>query len=234
MKITHIVYVVLFFGISVSLVAPYLFSFGSKKMQTYEAQKQNELAKAEVEKNTETTSEENKQVSDADLALATSEELDTVLNNATLEEPIMPVPVVAEATYDGLTMEELTAKINRTLKSNLAGTGNLFVKYAMANNVDPYLAVAITLLETGCNYRCSAQVSQCNNVGGMKGAGSCQGTSYASFPTLEQGIEAFIVNIKKNYYDFGLNTPELMNRKYAASNTWAMKVNNYIASIKAA
>ena len=41
-------------------------------------------------------------------------------------------------------------------------------------------------------------------------------------------------NLKKNYYDKGLTTPEAMNKKYAASQTWAQKVHHYINKIKAA
>ncbi|MFQ8643500.1 MAG: hypothetical protein ACLR92_04375 [Bacilli bacterium] len=40
------------------------------------------------------------------------------------------------------------------------------------------------------------------------------------------------MNLKENYYDKGLNTPELMNKKYAASPSWAAKINNYINQIK--
>ena len=100
--------------------------------------------------------------------------------------------------------------------------------------VDPYLAVAIVLHETGCNYSCSTQVKKCNNVGGMKGSPSCNGTSYAKFNTLDDGIYIFVKNLKENYYDYGLTTPEAMNKKYAASTTWATKVKHYINKIKAA
>ena len=41
------------------------------------------------------------------------------------------------------------------------------------------------------------------------------------------------MNIKHNYYDHGLTTAEKMNSKYAASTTWAEKVNKYIEKIRA-
>ena len=56
--------------------------------------------------------------------------------------------------------------------------------------------------------------------------------SYRKFDTLEEGITKFIENIAKNYYAYGLTTPEAMNHKYAESKTWATKVNNYINEIK--
>lgn len=139
-----------------------------------------------------------------------------------------PAAVQKKIVYDGMTMEELTAKLNKNLKSTLAGKGNIYAKYAIEYEVDPYLAVAISLHETGCNAECSNLVKTKNNVGGMMGSNGA-----LSFETLDIGIEKFIKNIKTNYYDYGLKTPEEMNPKYAASKTWAAKVNNYIETIKA-
>lgn len=139
-----------------------------------------------------------------------------------------PATVQKKIVYDGTTMEELTAKLNKNLKSTLAGKGNIYAKYAIEYKVDPYLALAISLHETGCNAECSNLVKTKNNVGGMMGSNGA-----LSFETLDIGIEKFIKNIKKNYYDYGLTTPEEMNPKYAESKTWAKKVNKYIETIKA-
>lgn len=140
--------------------------------------------------------------------------------------------VETNIVYDNMTFDELSNKLDRTLKSKLSGTGNLFAKYSLEKGVDPYLAVAIALHETGCNWNCSNLVTSCNNVGGMKGSPSCGNGSYRAFATLEEGIKAYIDNLYKNYYAYGLNTPELINPKYAASTTWASKVNWYIEVIK--
>lgn len=131
--------------------------------------------------------------------------------------------------YDNLTYDELVAKINRNLNSTLSNKGYLFVDYSLELGVDPYLATAIALHETGCKWNCSYLTNVCNNVGGQKGVGCGE---YASFSTLEEGIYAFISNIYYNYYLFGLNTPDLMNKKYAESTTWASNVNRYISEIK--
>ena len=147
-----------------------------------------------------------------------------------VEEPIQAEPVV----YDGMTLNELAEKLNHSLKSTLSGTGMSFAKYSVDMGIDPYLAVAIVLHETGCSSKCSTQVRQCYNVGGMKGGPSCNGTSYKKFNTLDEGIYSFMYNLKTNYYDKGLNTPESMNKKYAASTAWAGKINHYINKIKAA
>lgn len=135
--------------------------------------------------------------------------------------------------YDGMTMSELAEKLNRSLKSTIAGKGDIFASYSLERGVDPYLAVSIMLLETGCNWSCSSLMRRCNNVGGQKGSPSCDGGSYKSYPSLDEGIKGFIDNIADNYYAYGLTTPEAMNKKYAASNVWAIKVNNYISSVKA-
>lgn len=135
--------------------------------------------------------------------------------------------------YDGMTMDELSDKLNRSLKSTIAGKGELIASYSLAKGVDPYIAVGIMLLETGCNGTCSTLVRECNNVGGMKGSPGCGGGSYKTFATLDDGIKSFIDNLANNYYAYGLTTPEAMNQKYAESSTWAMKVNNYISSIRA-
>jgi hypothetical protein len=137
--------------------------------------------------------------------------------------------------YDGMTLEELSAKLDRSLNSTLSGKGYLFAKTSLELGVDPYLAVAIVLEETGCKWNCSGLVKQCNNVGGQKGGTvKCNGGSYRAYPTLDEGIIGFIDNLARNYYAYGLKTPEQINPKYAASKTWATKVNNYITKIKAA
>jgi len=149
-------------------------------------------------------------------------------------QPAAPVIEAKPIVFDGLTMEELTNKLNKSLRSTLSGTGASFAKYAVEMGIDPYLAIGIVLLETGCNGTCSKQVQVCNNVGGMKGSPGCNGTSYKYFESLDAGIYSFMVNLKTNYYDKGLTTAELMNRKYATSQTWATKVNRYANQVKAA
>jgi hypothetical protein len=159
----------------------------------------------------------------------------TTSSSVAVVDSATPVPVQSPAqVYDGLTVDQLGEKLNKSLHSTLAGTGPIFAKYSIEMGVDPYLAVAIVLHETGCSYSCSTQVKVCHNVGGMKGSPGCNGTSYKAFATLDEGIYSFIKNLKDNYYSQGLTTPEQMNKKYAASTSWASKVNLNINSIKSA
>lgn len=136
--------------------------------------------------------------------------------------------------YDGLTLDELSAKLDKSLNSTLSGQGTTFATYATELGIDPYLSVAIVLHETGCKWNCSTLLKQCNNVGGMKGSPGCNGGSYKAFPSLEEGIRAYMDNLYRNYFSVGLTTPETIGPKYAASSTWAEKVNAYINEIKAA
>lgn len=134
--------------------------------------------------------------------------------------------------YDGMTLEELSAKLDRSLNSTLAGQGFAFASYSIELGLDPYLALAIVLEETGCKWECSELVKQCNNVGGQKGSPGCWGGSYRSFSTLEEGIKGYLDNLYYNYYAKGLTTPETINPIYAESTSWAMNVNNYIEQIR--
>ena len=134
---------------------------------------------------------------------------------------------------ESLSYDELVAKLNRSLNSTLAGKGDSFAKYATELGIDPYLAVAIVLHETGCKWNCSTLLKQCNNVGGMKGSPGCNGGSYKAFSSLDEGIKAFMNNLYKNYYAYGLTTPETIGPKYAASNTWASQVRVYMSEIEA-
>ena len=132
--------------------------------------------------------------------------------------------------YDGLTLEELASKINRSLNSTISGKGYLIASHSLDMGVDPYMATAIMLHETGCTWGCSYLVNSCNNVGGQKGSGC---GSYSYFETLDDGIMAFINNLKYNYIDYGLTTPESINPKYAEDSNWSNNVNKYIERIKA-
>ena len=144
-----------------------------------------------------------------------------------IEEIIEPV---REVVYDDMTLEELSEKINRSLNSTISGKGYLIASYALEHDVDPYMATAIILHETGCKWECSYLVKSCNNVGGQKGSGC---GSYSYFDSLDAGIMAFIDNLQRNYINYGLTTPETINPKYASDTNWAVNVNKYIESIKA-
>ncbi len=132
--------------------------------------------------------------------------------------------------YEGKTLDELSELLNKSLNSTISGKGYLIASYSLEKNVDPVMATAIILHETGCKWGCSSLVINCNNVGGQKGQGC---GSYSYFNTLDEGIMRFIDNLSNNYINYGLTTPETINPKYAEDPNWARNVNKYIENIKA-
>lgn len=162
---------------------------------------------------------------------------DTLMDPATINEEmvsdeIITTPEIKEEkiiVYENMTYEELVDKLNRTLSSDLTGMGYAYATYSLELGVDPYLAVAISMHETGCTWSCSYLLKACNNVGGQKGEGCGE---YKAYDTLEEGIYGFILNIKNKYVDYGLLTAEQMNPKYAEDPMWASKVNKYIEKIR--
>lgn len=149
----------------------------------------------------------------------------TIINNIVLENT---------KVFDNLTMNQLVDKLNRSLNSDLANKGEIFATHSLSLGIDPYLAVAIVLQETGCKWDCSYLVKYCNNVGGQKGSPSCNGGSYKYYNTLDEGIVGYLDNLYYNYYSYGLTTAEAINPKYAESMAWSYNVNSYIEKIKAA
>lgn len=160
-----------------------------------------------------------------------NEKEDNNTENTTVEQsaPVVEEVVAEPVVYEGMTLNELASKLNRSLKNELTDKGYLYASYSIEKGVDPYLAVAISLEETGCNYNCSSLLKSCNNVGGMKGSGC---GAYGAFSSLDDGIRAFIDNIYRNYVAYGLTTADTMNSKYAENPRWKTNVNNYINIIR--
>lgn len=69
------------------------------------------------------------------------------------------------------------------------------------------ISVAISKWETG-NWT-SVAYNQKNNIGGMM----CR-SGLISYNSLEEGINEFVINLKRNYFDIGLTTLELIQPKY--------------------
>lgn len=135
----------------------------------------------------------------------------------------------SQVVFEDMTLDELSNKLERSLNDDLSGKGELIASYSLEKGVDPYIATAIMLQETGCKWKCSRIVKTCNNVGGQKGKGC---GSYHAYSSLDEGIKAFINGLSKNYFSKGLTTTKQINKKYATSKTWYKKVDAYIAEIK--
>lgn len=150
---------------------------------------------------------------------------DTPINRYEVVEEPIEEPIV----YAGLTLQQLGNKIDNVMNSTLEGYGKVIASLAIEKGVDPVVAASIILVETGCKWSCSSLVRNKNNVGGMKSGNG----RYASFSTLESGLEAFINNLANNYYAKGLTTPETINTKYAANPNWHKDVYYYVEAIMA-
>ena len=136
--------------------------------------------------------------------------------------------------YEGMTLEELAAKLDRSLGNDLvAGKGTLIASECINKGVDPYVAVSILLHETGCKHSCSKLARSCNNFGGQKGSPGCNGGAYKAYNSIDEGLVGFIDNLYRNYYSIGLSTVEQIGPKYAESNTWVSKINWYVSQVRA-
>ena len=167
---------------------------------------------------------------------------------ANKDTPNYPIenPIVYNTALDEITQEDSIKlivigdnpgkdeQLNKNLNSTLSNTGYFFADYYRKTGLDPYLSVSIVLHETGCKWNCSSLVTDCNNIGGMRGGEKqCGSTGYRAYDSLEEGINGYLDMLYNNYYKEGLTTPELINPKYAASTTWSTKINNYINEIRA-
>lgn len=198
----------------------------------------------------EETSLSNNKVITSDTNKVQLKNMATAVNNITTteeetkREELVPIKMeIAPASviipprievYEGMTIDELAAKLNRNLGNGyIAGKGYLIASQCIEKGVDPYVAVAIILHETGCRSHCSSLVRNCNNVGGQKGSPGCNGGAYKAFATLDDGIIGFISNLQRNYYSKGLTTIETIAPKYAASTSWPAKIRAYVNQIRA-
>lgn len=137
--------------------------------------------------------------------------------------------------YEGMTLQELGDKLNRSLGNDVvAGKGELIASESLNRGVDPYMVVAIISEETGCasSNGCSNLARSCNNFGGQKGSPSCNGGSFKKYESVDEGLVGMIDNLAKNYFEKGLTTPETIGSKYCEGNEWAGKINWFIEKIR--
>lgn len=134
--------------------------------------------------------------------------------------------------FDGLTMEELAEKLNRSLRAEISGKGYTIASRCIELGVDPYVATAIILHETGCGQgSCSHIARTCYNFGGQKGSGC---GAYQRYGSIDEGLNGMINNLYRNFYAKGLTTIDTIAPRYAESPTWPAKIHGYVARIRAA
>ena len=83
--------------------------------------------------------------------------------------------------------------------------------------------IPVAIARHECGYKDNQYLSNAfknkNNVGGMMYYDTTTKSSYLmSFDTIDDGIEAFVSNLKRNYFNVGLDTIEKIQPKYAPVN----------------
>ena len=132
--------------------------------------------------------------------------------------------------YGGMTLEEVAAQINKSLKNDITNKGMVIASKCIELGVDPFIASAIILHETGCGQnQCSNIARNCYNFGGQKGSGC---GAYQRYNSIDEGLIGMISNLYRNYYARGLTTVETIGPRYAKSNTWVSKINWYVNKLK--
>lgn len=151
-------------------------------------------------------------------------------NKAEIISNLAQAKVKRKVVFDGLTFEELGDKLNLSMRGIIAGQGHYFAARSLELGIDPYMALAIVLQETGCEWECSYLTKACFNIGGQKGKPACSG-GYRRFNSLKEGIDGYLYNLYNNYVSKGLTTPETINSVYAESPVWHLKVRDYMYKI---
>lgn len=172
----------------------------------------------------------------ANMILKDKKESTEEKENLLLQEVVMetaPASIIIPPrieVYEGMTLEEVASQLEKTLKNELSGKGIVIASKSIELGVDPFVAAAVMMHETGCGQaQCSSLARNCYNFGGQKGKGC---GAYKRYNSIDEGLEGIIYNLYKNYYAMGLNTVETIGPKYAESTTWAQKVNWYVNKMK--
>ena len=84
--------------------------------------------------------------------------------------------------------------------------------------------IPVAIARHECGYKDNQYLSNAfknkNNVGGMMYYDTTTKSSYLmTFDTIDSGVEAFVSNLKRNYFNLGLDTIEKIQPKYAPLNT---------------
>lgn len=84
--------------------------------------------------------------------------------------------------------------------------------------------IPVAIARHECGYKDNQYLSNAfknkNNVGGMMYYDTTTKSSYLmSFDTIDSGVEAFVSNLKRNYFNVGLDTIEKIQPKYAPVNS---------------
>ena len=160
-----------------------------------------------------------------------SSNVDLLLSEVVMETAPAAVIIPPRVeVFEGMTLEEIALQLEKTLKNEISGKGMVIANKCIELGVDPFIATAIIMHETGCGQaQCSSLARNCYNFGGQKGPGC---GAYRRYNSVDEGLEGMINNLYRNYYAYGLTTVEAIGPKYAESDTWVSKINWYVNKIR--
>lgn len=115
----------------------------------------------------------------------------------------IPVEVAKLNDIEQKEVEEYNCTMNHEIACKIE---NKAVKIGMTKE-QAKMSVSISAWETG-RWTSSAYHNK-NNVGGMM----CK-SGLITYNSLDEGIEAFLINLKNNYFDIGLDTFDKIQKKY--------------------
>ena len=161
-----------------------------------------------------------KEISNLSMKLETKKVV-TQANALKVDDAKVIIEEEPEEKINACNMDEISCKIKNT---------------AMLYGIDYKMAIAIAKHETG-NYTSNAFINK-NNVGGMMTWDTkTKSSKLITYENLDSGIEAFVSNLKRNYFDLGLDTVEEIQKKYAPigavndpnnlNSNWVLGVNMY-------
>lgn len=134
-----------------------------------------------------------------------------------------------DTTFNGCNMDYTSCKIKEV---------------AISYKIDWKLSIAIARHE--CGYKNGEYLSNAykekNNVGGMMYYDpSTKSSKLMRFETIDSGINAYVSNLKRNYFDLGLDTIAKIQPKYAPvgaandpyglNNVWQIGVKSYLSQL---
>lgn len=135
---------------------------------------------------------------------------------------------VADRIITGDAREHLVRRYLEKYKSPLVPYSDLIVSLSDDFGFDYYWMVAIGQQESNLCKKIPEDSHNCWGYGIHK-----RGT--LKFENYELALRSFAEYLKREYFDKGLNTPELMMKKYCphSNGSWAFGVNQFIDDIEA-
>ena len=109
--------------------------------------------------------------------------------------------------HEKLQQDKVIQAIQNNLKGVFSGKAEYIFYSAKQNQVNPLMMASIIKHET--TNGSSKMVTEQNNPGGIT-----RGKGFATYTTLEQGIDAMARLLKTEYIDKGFNTIESIQKKY--------------------